>query len=131
MSNLRKETPPFRPSRISSYLLVTSILEIRCLISAESPSGHRPSRSARLVKSSPIHGRICFYPAGMKLAVLVASTIVGFVAGQASVGQLPTCAIPCVNGGIEATGCSLADVSPPPFSVQCLPGLPQNLLAPS
>jgi len=48
----------------------------------------------------------------MQLIVLFASIVATLVASQASVGELPSCAIGCVTGGIEATGCALTNVSP-------------------
>ena len=48
----------------------------------------------------------------MQTIVLAVSFIASLVAGQASVGSLPQCAIPCVTNGIAATGCQATDVLP-------------------
>jgi len=60
----------------------------------------------------------------MKIFVAVFAMFAAMVASQASVGSLPSCAIPCVQSGIGATGCAATDVPPhPPFSPQGNPVL--------
>jgi len=46
----------------------------------------------------------------MKVFVAVFAMFAAMVASQASVGSLPSCAIPCVQSGIGATGCAATDV---------------------
>lgn len=48
----------------------------------------------------------------MQLIVLFVSLLATLVVAQPSVGELPSCAIGCVTGGIEATGCQLTNVTP-------------------
>jgi hypothetical protein len=51
----------------------------------------------------------------MKLLLLLAPFLASLVAGQASVGSLPQCAIGCVQQGIASTGCNAVDVLPTPL----------------
>src|SRR5579871_5233794 len=71
----------------------------------------------------------CSHPHDMKSLILLATPfLAGLVSAQASVGSLPSCAIPCVTSGIAATGCALTDVIPPtaPYLLNRAYSLPRS-----